>query len=65
MKDRDLLKLMQQNGWELVRINGSHHVVQKDGQTEVIPIHCKDVPTWLLNKILKRAGLNSSPNRRV
>ena len=57
MKDADLLKLMIKNGWKLARINGSHHVVQKGDKTEVIPIHGKDVPTGLLNKILKRAGL--------
>lgn len=34
MKDKDLLKLLQQNGWEIKRIQGSHHVLQKDSQTE-------------------------------
>ena len=57
MKDKDLLKLLKQNGWEEIRINGSHHVLKKDNQIEVIPIHSKDVPTGLLNKILKRTGL--------
>lgn len=57
MKDKDLFKLLQNNGWTLKRINGSHHVLEKDGQIEVIAIHGKDVPTGLLNKILKRAGL--------
>lgn len=57
MKDKDLLKLLMQNGWELDRVKGSHHVVKKDGQIEVIPIHGQDVPTGLLNKILKRTGL--------
>jgi len=57
MKDKDLLKLLIKNGWEIKRIQGSHHVLQKDEQIEVIPIHGKDVPTGLLNKILKRAGL--------
>lgn len=57
MKDKDLMKKMQQNGWKLVRINGSHHVLQKDGKTEVIPIHGKDVPRGLLEAILKRTGL--------
>lgn len=57
MKDKDLLKLFIQNGWKVVRINGSHHVLQKDKQTEVIPIHGKDVPKGLLNAILKRTGL--------
>lgn len=57
MKDKDLMKKLQQNGWKLVRINGSHHVLQKDGKTEVIPIHGKDVPKGLLEAILKRTGL--------
>ena len=57
MKDRDLLKKMQQDGWKVVRVKGSHHVLQKGSKTEVVPIHGKDVPTGLLNTILKRTGL--------
>lgn len=57
MKDKDLLKLLKQNGWEVIRITGSHHVLQKGDEIEVVPIHNKDVPTGLLNKILKRTGL--------
>lgn len=57
MRDKDLLKLLKKNGWTVVRINGSHHVLQKDGKTIVVPIHGKDVPTGLLNTILKEAGL--------
>ena len=57
MKDKDLLKLLRQNGWVLVRVNGSHHVLQKEGKTTVVPIHGKDVPTGLLNAILKETGL--------
>lgn len=57
MKDKDLLKLLLQNGWRLERIKGSHHVLKKDDQIEVIPVHGQDVPTGLLNKILKRTGL--------
>lgn len=57
MKDKDLLKLLKQNGWKLNRIHGSHHILEKDGKIETIPIHGKDVPTGLLNAILKRTGL--------
>ena len=57
MKDKDLLKLLKRNGWEVVRIYGSHHVLQKGEDTTVLPIHGKDVPTGLLNKILKDTGL--------
>lgn len=57
MKDKDLLKLLQKNGWKVARVQGSHHILQKDGKTEVVPIHGKDVPIGLLTKILKRTGL--------
>ena len=57
MKDKDLLKHLKKNGWDIVRINGSHHVLQKNGQTTVVPIHGKDVPAGLLNAILKETGL--------
>lgn len=57
MKDKDLLKLLKKNGWVVIRIHGSHYILQKGNQIEVIPIHGKDVPTGLLNAILKRTGL--------
>ena len=57
MRDKDLLKLMQKNGRKVVRVNGSHHILEKDGKIETIPIHGKDVPNGLLNAILKRHGL--------
>lgn len=57
MKDKDLLKLLEKNGWKVVRIHGSHHIVQKDGKTITVPVHGRDVPTGLLNAILKDAGL--------
>ena len=57
MRDKDLLKLMKKNGWTVVRIQGSHHILQKGSQIETLAIHGKDVPTGLLNAILKRTGL--------
>ncbi len=57
MKDKELLKLLKQDGWEVKRIRGSHHILQKGEKTETIPVHGKDVPSGLLNAILKRTGL--------
>lgn len=59
MKDKDLLKKLQQDGWVLVRVHGSHHILRKGNKTETLPIHGKDVPTGLLNAILKRTGLKN------
>ena len=57
MRDKDLLKLLIQNGWEDVRQKGSHHRLVKGDKVEVVAIHGKDVPKGLLNAILKRTGL--------
>lgn len=57
MKDKDLLNLLRKNGWEVKRIHGSHHIMQKGDKIETIPVHGRDVPTGLLNAILKRTGL--------
>lgn len=57
MKDKELIKLLKKNEWQLVRINGSHHIFRKDGVTIAVPVHGKDVPTGLLHQILKDAGL--------
>ena len=35
MRDKDLLKLLLQNGWHVVNINGSHHKLRKGNATEV------------------------------
>jgi len=39
MKDRDLIKLLKKNGWQLDRINGSHHIFRKEGMTVSVPEH--------------------------
>jgi Predicted periplasmic or secreted lipoprotein len=57
MKDNDLLKLLKKNGWNVVRIHGSHHVLQKDGKTTVVPIHGRDIPVGLLKSIMRETGL--------
>lgn len=57
MKDKDLLKMLKQNGWQEIRVHGSHHILKKGDKVETVPVHGKDVPTGLLNAILKRTGL--------
>ena len=57
LKDKELLRLLKKNGWQVKRIQSSHHILQKGNQTEVIPVHGKEVPTGLLAVILKRTEL--------
>ena len=57
MKGSELVKKLKKNGWTVDRIHGSHYIMKKGSQTEVIPVHNTDIPQGLLNKILKRTGL--------
>lgn len=59
---KKLCKILQDNGWQLVRITGSHHVFAKNGEDAriVVPVHAnKEIKTGLLKAILKTAGLLS------
>lgn len=59
MSSKALIKLLEQNGWVLVRKTGSHHTFKKEGIEHLItvPHPRKDVPKGLLKAILKQAGL--------
>ena len=59
---KKLCKILEKNGWTLVRITGSHHVYTKDNEDAriVVPVHGnKEIKTGLLKAILKTAGLLS------
>lgn len=42
MRGKELISLLQKNGWTLIRIKGSHHIMKKGNQIEVIPVHDKE-----------------------
>ncbi|MBU8788839.1 MULTISPECIES: type II toxin-antitoxin system HicA family toxin [Bacillus] len=56
---RDIIKLLNQDGWYLKRVVGSHHHFKhptKPG-TVTVPHPKKDFKPGTLNSILKQAGL--------
>ncbi len=60
---KDFCKVLEQNGWELARINGSHHIYKKKGQFAVptVPVHGnRDLKPGLLADLLKQAGLTEN-----
>ena len=54
MKPKELMKKLKENGWEVDRVHGSHYVMKKGNQTEVVPNHNTDLKPGILNSILKR-----------
>ena len=57
MKGKDLVALFKKNGWELDRVNGSHHIMVKGNKTLSVPCHNKDLGKGLYNALLKQAEL--------
>jgi predicted RNA binding protein YcfA (HicA-like mRNA interferase family) len=62
MSGKELAKLLEANGWDLLRIQGSHHIYGKVGNPSRIsvPIHRnQDMKIGLLRNLLKTADLLS------
>ncbi len=58
MTGRELIKILEENGWVLDRIRGSHHIMIKDDKTLSVPLHgSKDLGKGLLNRLLKDGGI--------
>ena len=63
MSGKELAKLLEANGWNLLRIQGSHHIYGKvDNASRIsIPIHRnRDLKIGLLRSLLKTAELLDS-----
>lgn len=59
MDSRKLIKEVKKVGWQLVRVNGSHHHFKHPEYQHIltIPHPKKDLKIGLVNKIRKDAGL--------
>jgi predicted RNA binding protein YcfA (HicA-like mRNA interferase family) len=59
---RRLVKLLEQHGFRVVRVRGSHHLLRhEDGRSTVVPIRRGEtIGPGLLAKILRDARLHAS-----
>ncbi|MGD9923147.1 MAG: type II toxin-antitoxin system HicA family toxin [Pseudorhodoplanes sp.] len=63
MTGRELARLVERQGWTLLRVAGSHHIYGKPGSVVrlSIPIHGnKPLKTGLLRHLLKGSGIPDS-----
>jgi predicted RNA binding protein YcfA (HicA-like mRNA interferase family) len=61
MKYRDVIKLIEADGWYLKRTSGSHHVYKHPTKTNTVVVAYhgkKDIPDGTVKGILKQAGLD-------
>lgn len=57
---KNFCKLIEEKGWNLKRINGSHHIYNKQGSDIllVIPVHKNDdLKIGLLKSLMKLSGI--------
>ncbi len=62
MKVRELIRLLEDDGWRLARTRGSHRQFKHPNKPGTVTVAGKtsvDVPPGTLSAILKQAGLKS------
>jgi predicted RNA binding protein YcfA (HicA-like mRNA interferase family) len=60
MKVRDIIKLLEEDGWAIVRTKGSHRQLKhsvKRGRVTIAGNKNHDLAPGTLNSILKQAGI--------
>ena len=63
LSGKEFRRVLERNGWKLLRINGSHHIYCKEGSRVRIsvPVHGnKPLRIGLLKFFLKQADLHES-----
>jgi len=69
LKVRDLVDMLERNGWQDVRTRSSHRIYKREAMNEAIAVpgpDRADVATGTLRSILRTAGLNpdGTPRQR-
>ena len=58
MNGKQVIKILQKNGWKVARIQGSHHMMVNGSKSCPVPVHgSQDLGIGLLKKIEKQTGL--------
>jgi predicted RNA binding protein YcfA (HicA-like mRNA interferase family) len=58
MNGKQLIKLLEKMGWQVIRINGSHFRLSKGNLRTTVPVHGnRDIGKGLLSAIEKQTGV--------
>lgn len=58
MTGKELIKLLEEHGWSVLRVNGSHHRMGKGNMRTTVPVHGKrDLGKGLVSAIEKQTGV--------
>ena len=60
MNGKQVIKKLEEAGWALSRIEGSHYIMEKEGALRPVPVPVhgsQDIGIGLLKKIEKQSGV--------
>lgn len=58
MNGNEIIAKLKAAGWHLDRIQGSHHILVKDGKAVPVPVHGKrDISAGVLAAIQRQTGV--------
>ena len=57
IKSKEIVKILQRNGFEIKRQNGTHIILKKLEKMVVVPVHHQIMPIGTLKSIEKQSGL--------
>ena len=64
MRFREVVRILENNGFELVRTKGSHHIFRSgdNGATKMVsvPFNRNEIPKGTLSAIIRQSGLDKS-----
>jgi len=61
MNGKHVIKRLAEQGFQLVRVSGSHHILAKGGVRVTVPVHgTADLKTGTLKSIERQSGVKLS-----
>lgn len=58
MNGKQIISRLTAEGWSLVRVNGSHHIMSRNGIKVPVPVHgTKDIKPGTLASIARATGV--------
>ena len=58
IKSREVLKILQKQGFEIKRQSGTHVILRKENKIVVVPVHREIMPIGTLKSIEKQSGVD-------
>jgi predicted RNA binding protein YcfA (HicA-like mRNA interferase family) len=58
IKSKEVVKILQKQGFQIKRQSDTHVIMRKDSKTVVVPVHKPVIPIGTLKSIEKQANIN-------